>query len=146
MRFAARLSFTCLIHKPVDRYCATGSVCVILRPRRRREHAEPGTSYLLAVSEPSRSQFTNCFASGLFPSSDEVLLLRERSMSSRAWSEEDLMPWTRSLNSSAFVAPFSASSYVISPREYRSNRDWSKVCIPYCEVPCAIDSRIPAVF
>ena len=43
----------------------------------------PRTLYLLTVSDPSRSQLTNCFVSGLLASIGDVRL-RERSISSRA--------------------------------------------------------------
>src|SRR5664280_1053258 len=81
---------------------------------------------------------TNASAPGL-PSS--VL-----SISSRETSDVDWIPWMRSLNSSGLEARRIASSSVIRPDLYRLYRDWSNVCIPYCEVPAAIASRISLVF
>src|ERR1041384_7927304 len=136
-------------HSVTRRRCGVSSpiifavVCGALVTLRGRTAAS--AAYLVTCSVPSKSQLTNCLVSGLEGSSAPVRL-RDRSMSSRAGSETDLTPETLSRNSSAFVAPLRASSYVINPREYRSNNDWSKVCIPYCDVPCAIASRIIEVF
>src|SRR5262245_56488635 len=61
-----------------------------------------------------------------------------RAMASRAMSAVEEIPWTLSLNSSTFEAQRSASSYEICPCSKRLKIDWSNVCIPYCEVPCAM--------
>ncbi len=56
------------------------------------------------------------------------------------------MPCTFSLNSSTFDAQRSASSYETSPCSNRLKIDWSNVCIPYCDVPCAMAPWIRCVF
>src|SRR5437016_6959582 len=68
-----------------------------------------------------------------------------RSISSRAESEAERMPWMRSLNSSGLEERDKASSRVTNCLLYKSKSDWSKVCMPYWLVPAAIASWISRV-
>src|SRR5208283_1089970 len=121
--------------------------------RKQQSRSRLLESFLLALSDIRADAPTASFSANLSPwlTSEDYLRANLststicRSISSRAASEAERIPWMRSLNSSGLDARDSASSSVISSLLYRSNSDWSDVCMPYCEVPAAMASWINRV-
>ena len=75
----------------------------------------------------------------------DALVELARAISSTAASLVDLTPCIFMTNSSTFVAQRRASSVEIIFFSQSRKSDWSNVCMPYCDVPSEIASRMRCV-